>query len=137
MAEGITGSGWGSTAPPGNRNGEESFSAFPATREAKENSATSLTWDFPVVQTEATALRIGAGIKRADWSDDSLLLDDDRLVVVGEQGELGALLRADLAITINKPLFLLLGVEPVYWPGIDLGETRLRIGLRMGPHGPR
>ncbi|MFQ5526946.1 MAG: hypothetical protein ACE5GX_11895 [Thermoanaerobaculia bacterium] len=124
------GLGFDSTAWESER--RRDFLGVPGNERSKEIAAATLTWDFPVVQTQAIVLRIGGGIKRAPWSDDSLLLDDDGKVVIGTEAEFGVLVRTDLAIAINKPLFLLLGLEPVYWPTIGLEETRLRIGLRMG-----
>ena len=78
--------------------------------------------------------RVGAGVKVADWKDEfNFLLDEDGTQIIGSDRELGGLLKAEVVFKPESRFPILVGLEQLYWPGIDLGEFRLRGGLQIVP----
>jgi hypothetical protein len=83
--------------------------------------------------SDDASLRYGAGIEIADWEDEfQFLRDENGETIVGGM-ELGAALHAGLRLAAAAHFSLEASVEQLYWPGIDIGELRLGIGIVVTP----
>jgi opacity protein-like surface antigen len=76
--------------------------------------------------------RLGAGAAAGGWSDEgNQLLVDDVGEGVDAGLELAATAHAAIDVNLSPALALTLEAEQAYWPGIELGEARLLIGLEV------
>ena len=70
-------------------------------------------------------VELGAGAELADWSDEHQLLGS----VTGGT-EVAPALKLAVGFPITEQLAFVVTTEHLYWPGIDLGESRLLLGVR-------
>jgi len=88
-------------------------------------------WDRRLARRGAAELRGGAGVKIGAWGDEFPLLVDGRGTTVegGVEGGVFALLEGDLRV--RDALHVVLAGEQVYWPALEMGELRVRLGMRF------
>ena len=108
------------------------FQSVPGNERTDELFGFAGIWDRRIVATARWRWRAGAGIKMSDWSDEfGLLLDEQNVPIVGSSTELGALVKTDVLLNPDSRFPLLLGLEQLYWPDIELGELRVRLGVEL------
>ncbi len=108
------------------------FKGVSGNERSKEVGGITAMWDFEFAEMDWLGWRVGAGVKLADWEAGSgLLLNEQGQEVVENRIDLGVLLKVDAVFKPRSRFPILTGIEQVYWPEIDLGELRLRLGLQI------
>jgi hypothetical protein len=77
--------------------------------------------------------QLGGGITVADWDKDFFTLLNQHQELLKPAVEVGAYLMAQIRLLDYRGARLIAGVEPVYWPELDLYEVRARLGFEISP----
>jgi hypothetical protein len=110
------------------------FMGVPGNERSQEVFGVAAVWDFMVADMHRSRWRVGAGVKIADWKDtNNFLLDEFGNQVIGSSNELGGLFKAEAVFNPRSRFPILAGFDQLYWPDIDLGEFRVRVGLQIVP----
>ena len=83
--------------------------------------------------SDDVTLRYGAGAEVADWEDEfRFLLDESGDTIVGGM-EIGASAGIGVRLRAASHFSIEASAEQLYWPGIDIGELRLGVGIIISP----
>ena len=86
-----------------------------------------------VTVRDDVTLRYGAAAEIADWEDEFQFLRDEEGDTIDGGLEAGASIHAGVLLRAAAHFSVEAMAEQVYWPGIDIGELRLGIGIVVTP----
>lgn len=111
---------------------ESVHGAVPGNQRGREVWEAGGWWDRRLFSRGAWDVRGGVVVRAADWSDEGPLLlhESGERRSAGVEGGAGVTLEAGRRV--GEGLRLVAVLEPVVWPGLDLAETRARLGLAVG-----
>jgi hypothetical protein len=93
----------------------------------------SIQWDREMDPYLGLPWQLGGGITVADWDKDFFTLLNQHQELLKPAVEVGAYLMAQIRLLDYRGARLIAGVEPVYWPELDLYEVRARLGFEISP----
>lgn len=103
------------------------FLGTPGNRRGKSIEGFALGWNREFMRGPLL-LRPGVGIEVTNWQDrHSLLHRDGEVFRPGLTG--GAVVGGEMELALAFPWAVLLGAEFAYWPGLELLEPRLLVGM--------
>ncbi len=93
----------------------------------------SVQWDRAMRPYLGLPWRMGAGVTVADWEKDYFWLINQHQELVRPEIEASAYLLAQIQLLNYRGVRLIGGLEPVYWPELELYEVRVRVGFEISP----
>ena len=122
---------WTGTAHESSRSGV--FMGYPGNFRTNVVDAYGVGLRRGLPLSDDVSVRLGAGAEVADWEDEFQFLSDENGRTITGGMEIGASAAIGLRLRAASHFSVEATAEQSYWPGIDIGELRLGIGMIVTP----